>query len=161
MANANKEEQVEFDLDKKVVVKNIAGWTVTFRRLCDIGDVIITAEGSVKLSRNEIISQIQNGQTLFTGRNGDGSHPTLFIDDAATRLEVGFDKEDGTKQIVFSDDVITKLFAVKNIETFKKNFKEAIKTRAEKHAAMKAIQRLGLNDYAKIRFAEDYTGFRV
>ena len=155
MANINKEEHIELDLDKKVTVKNIAGWSVTFRRLCDIGDVIITADGSIKLSRNEIISQIQNGQTLFTGRNGDGSHPTLFIDDEETRLE------DGTKQVVFSNDVITKLFALKNIETFKKNFRKAIKTRAEKHAAIKAIKRLGLNDYAKIRFVEDYTGFRV
>lgn len=161
MANINKEEHIELDLDKKVTVKNIAGWSVTFRRLCDIGDVIITADGSIKLSRNEIISQIQNGQTLFTGRNGDGSHPTLFIDDEETRLEVGFDKEDGTKQVVFSDDVITKLFALKNIETFKKNFRKAIKTRAEKHAAIKAIKKLSLNDYAKIRFVEDYTGFRV
>ena len=159
MANVNQEEQVE--LDKKVTVKNIAGWPVTFRRLCEIGDVIITAEGSIKLSRNEIISQVQNGNRLFTGRNGDGSHPTLFIDDEPTRFEVGFDKEDGTKQVAFSDAVITSLFALKNIETFKKNFQEAIKTRAEKHAAMKAIQKLGLNDYSKIRFVEDYTGFRA
>lgn len=161
MAEKNN-EQVELNLEQKVTVKNIAGWTVGFARIDSIGDVTITADGSTKLSRNEIIAQVQNGNRLFTGVNGDGSHATLFIDDDATRKEVGFDSEDGkSKQLIFNDELVKQLFALKTQNTFQKNLTETIKTRAEKYAIIQAIKRLKINDYSKIRFVEDYTGFKV
>ena len=111
MADTNVNE--ELNLDQKVTVKNIAGWSVGFARIDGIGDVTITAEGSTRLSRNEIISQVQNGNRLFTGTDGNGSHATLYIDDAPTRKEIGFDSEDGKdKQVVFNDAAITKVFAI-------------------------------------------------
>lgn len=162
MAETKNNEQVELNLEQKVTVKNIAGWTVGFARIDSIGDVTITADGSTKLTRNEIIAQVQNGNRLFTGVNGDGSHATLFIDDEATRKEVGFDSEDGkSKQVVFSDEVVKQLFAAKSQNTFQKNLTETIITRAEKYAVIQAIKRLKINDYSKIRFVEDYTGFKV
>ena len=48
-----------------------------------------------------------------------------------------------------------------DISELKKNFQEAIYTRAEKYAAITAIQRLKLNDYDKIRFVENYTGYKL
>lgn len=162
MAETKNNEQVELNLEQKVAVKNIAGWTVGFARIDSIGDVTITADGSTKLSRNEIIAQVQNGNKLFTGVNGDGSHATLFIDDEATRKEVGFDSEDGkTKQVVFSDETVKQLFATKSQAAFQKSLTETIKTRAEKYAVIQAIIRLKINDYSRIRFVEDYTGFKV
>lgn len=160
MADTNVNE--ELNLDQKVTVKNIAGWGVGFARIDGIGDVTITAEGSTRLSRNEIISQVQNGNRLFTGTDGNGSHATLYIDDAPTRKEIGFDSEDGKdKQVVFNDAAITKVFALKTQSTFEKNLAEIIQTRAEKYAVIQAIKRLKINDYSKIRFVEDYTGFKV
>ena len=44
---------------------------------------------------------------------------------------------------------------------FEKNLAEIIQTRAEKYAVIQAIKRLKINDYSKIRFVEDYTGFKV
>lgn len=160
MADTNVNE--ELNLDQKVTVKNIAGWSVGFARIDGIGDVTITAEGSTRLSRNEIISQVQNGNRLFTGTDGNGSHATLYIDDAPTRKEIGFDNEDGKdKQVVFNDVAITKVFALKTQSVFEKNLAEIIQTRAEKYAVIQAIKRLKINDYSKIRFVEDYTGFKV
>ena len=99
MADTNVNE--ELNLDQKVTVKNIAGWS------------------STRLSRNEIISQVQNGNRLFTGTDGNGSHATLYIDDAPTRKEIGFDNEDGKdKQVVFNDVAITKVFALKTQSAF-------------------------------------------
>lgn len=162
MAETKNNEQVELNLEQKVTVKNIAGWIVGFARIDSIGDVTITADGSTKLTRNEIIAQVQNGNKLFTGVNGDGSHATLFIDDEPTRREVGFDSEDGaTKQLVFNDNAIKQLFAVKGQQSFEKALHETIKTRAEKYAIIQAIKRLKINDYSKIRLVEDYTGFKV
>lgn len=162
MAETKNNEQVELNLEQKVTVKNIAGWTVGFARIDSNGDVTITADGSTKLTRNEIIAQVQNGNKLFTGVNGDGSHATLFIDDEPTRKEVGFDSEDGeTKQVVFSDTAVKQMFAAKSQPAFEKSLHETIRTRAEKYAVIQAIKRLKINDYSKIRLVEDYTGFKV
>lgn len=162
MAETKNNEQVELNLEQKVTVKNIAGWTVGFARIDSNGDVTITADGSTKLTRNEIIAQVQNGNKLFTGVNGDGSHATLFIDDEPTRKEVGFDSEDGeTKQVVFSDAAVKQMFSAKGQPAFEKALRETIKTRAEKYAVIQAIKRLKINDYSKIRLVEDYTGFKV
>ena len=162
MAEAKVKAPEELNLEQKVTVKNIAGWPVGFARIDGVGDVSITAEGSTRLSRNEIISQVQNGNRLFIGIDGKGSHATIFIDDAPTRKEVGFDSEDGTEeQIVFTDALVTKVFSIKTKASFEKGFTEAFKTRAEKFAVIQAIKRLKINDYSKIRFAEDYTGYKV
>ena len=151
----------EINLDQKVTVKNIAGWEVGFARIVDIGDVLIMPEGSTRLSRNEIIAQVQNGNRLFVGIDGKGSHATLDIDDAITRKEIDFDSQDGkVKQIIFTDNVVSDLFKMAQSD-FEKVLPETIKTRAEKYAIIQAIKKLKLNDYNKIRFIENYTGFKV
>lgn len=151
----------ELNLETKVTVKNIAGWTVGFARRADgYGDITISPKGSVRLSRNEIITQVQNGNKLFSGTDGVGSHATLIIDDIPTRVEVGFGNKNSAQK-VFSDSLIQELFCLKSTEEFEMKFKESICTRAEKYAAIDAIKRLGINDYSKIRFAENYTGYRL
>ena len=150
----------ELNLDTKVTVRNIAGWTVGFKRIADgYVDVTITPNGSTRLSRNEIISQIQDGNRLFIGIDEKGSHATLIIDDKATRMEVDFET-DANEQVLFSDDKVKSLFD-KTQNVFEKHFVNEIKTRAEKYAAMQTIKKLKLNDYAKIRFAEKYTGYKL
>lgn len=158
---AEKNVQEELDLEKKVTVKNIAGWNVGFARRVDgIGDVTIAPNGSIKLSRNEIIAQIQNGNKLFSGIDGHGSHATLYIDDAPTRLEVEFDT-DGTPQNVLAHVSIKTLFSGKLSQVeFENKFREAVHTRAEKYAIMEQMRKAGINEYTKIRFAEQYTGYK-
>lgn len=163
MSDSKEVEVQEFDLDKKVTVKNIAGWTVGFARKADgIGDVSIAPNGSIRLSRNEIIAQCQTGNKLFTGTDGLGSHATLYVDDAETRVELGFaDAKSKKAQLVYSDKKLKELFAIANLEQFKVAFSEAIRTRAEKYASVEGIRRLKLNEYDKIRFVADYTGYKV
>ena len=151
----------EINLDQKVTVKNIAGWEVGFARIVDIGDGLSMPEGSTRLSRNEIIAQVQNGNRLFVGIDGKGSHATLYIDDAITRKEVDFDSQDGkVKQIILTDSVVNDLFKMSQTD-FEKALLDTIKTRAEKYAIIQTIKKLKLNDYNKIRFIENYTGFKV
>lgn len=159
MEDTNK----ELNLDTKVTVKSLAGWDTGFARVVDgIGDVNIAPEGTVRLSRNEIISQVQTGNKLFSGVDGIGNHATLFINDKATRIELGFESEDGTvKQDFLDEDKVKKLFDIKTYERFESSFREAVQTRAEKYAVMQIIKKLKLNDYSKIRFAENYTGFKL
>lgn len=158
MAEKNIQPE-ELNLDTKVTVKNIAGWNVGFSRKADgYGDVNIAPNGSVRLSRNEIIAQVQNGNKLFAGVDGFGSHATIYVDDAPTRRELGFETDD-SKQIVFSNINIKKLFE-KSQKAFETEFAKLIYTRAEKYAVMEAMRKEGVNDYLKIRFAENHTGYK-
>lgn len=81
----------DFNLEKKVTVRSIAEWTTGFQRIETNGDVTIPPNGTVRLSRGEIISQVQNGNLLFTGIDGQGSHATLYIEDKPTRIEADFE----------------------------------------------------------------------
>ena len=157
------EAKKEINLDEKVTVKNLAGWEVSFSRKAEgIGDVLINPNGSYRLSRNEIIAQVQSGNRLFSGTDGLGSHATIFIDDAPTRKEVGFESEDGkTKQKIFSDKLVQKLFGYATQANFENAVQTFIITRAEKYAIIEAVKRLKLNDYSKIRFIEKYTGYKL
>lgn len=153
----------EFNLDAKVTVKNIANWTVGFVRLTDgNGDISIAPNGQIRLTRNEIISQVQSGNKLLAGIDGMGSHATLFIDDTPTRVELDFDSEDGKKkQLCFNDELVSKVFSLKTQAAFEKSFVESFVTRAEKYAVIQSIKKLKINDHSKITFAEKYTGYSV
>ncbi len=162
MAESKKAVKEELNLDTKVSIKSIADCLTGFSRIESVGDVSIPPNGTYRLSRSEIIAQVQNGNVLFCGIDGQGSHATIFIDDKPTRIEVGFDSEDGKRsQAIFSEQLVKDIFNKKNQAEFESAFKEAFKTRAERRSVMAALKKLGINDYAKIKFAEDYTGHKL
>lgn len=150
------EIEPQLNLEQQVTVRNIAGWTTGFARMITVGDVSIPKKGVVRLSRNEIISQIHNNNTLFTGVDGRGNHATLIIEDYPTIKEVGFED---AKQ--FSDELVRNLFSYRQDE-FEDEIRKAIVTRAEKYALMISIyKQKNLNDFSKIRFCENYTGYKM
>lgn len=152
----------EFNLEKKVTLRSIAPWATGFRRFDNTGDVMIPPNGTVRLSRNEIISQVQNGNTLINGTDSRGSHATLIIEDKQTRIEVDFESEDGKiKQHVLDDNIVKKLFNYKTEKAFKENLEKFVVTRAEKYALVDIIKKLQINDFNKIRIVENYTGIHI
>ena len=159
---APKVEKEELDLDKTVTVRSISDWTTGFARLNTIGDVQITPNGTYRMTRAEIIAQTQNNNALFNGIDGKGSHATLYIEDRPTRVEVGFESEDGeTQQLILSDNLIKRVFNEKTKTAFEREFKNSFVTRAEQRSVMNSITRLKINDYNRIRFAENYTGMQA
>ena len=160
--NTKIEQPEELNMDQKVTVRNLAGWTVGFRRIETQGDVTIPKEGTIRLSRSEIIAQIQSGNRLFIGIDDRGSHATLYIEDEPTRLEVEFDsKEEKRTQLILNSDLVKKLFDYKTMKTFEDKLHEYVVTRAEKFAITQIIKKLKLNDHEKIRMIENYTGYKV
>lgn len=150
----------DINLDTKVTVKNLAGWEVTFSRLQDgNGDVVIVANGQQRLSRNEVIAQINNNNKLFTGTDTIGSHATIYIDDAPTRIWVGFE-EKGRPQMIFTEQLVKDLFNMSQAD-YEAALPKYIRTRAEKYALIETIKKLQLNDYAKMVFASNYTGYKL
>lgn len=155
---AKKLDLDKINLDAKVTVRNLASWKVSFNRVTEVGSVSFAPGGTQRISINEISAQVNNGLKLFTGVDGLGSHPTLYIEDKLARYYVGFETED-KEQVVFTDKLVKDLFSLSN-EQFKAQLPITIVTRAEKNALMDAIKRLGIDgSYAKIQFAVSYTGF--
>lgn len=150
----------EIRLDKKVTVRSIAPWTTGSSRKLSVGDITIPAMGTVLLTREEVIAQGQNGNTLLTGIDGVGSHATWYIEDEYTRNELSFDI-DNKKQEFLTQDNIKKTFDLKTKKSFEENIKKAVVTRAEKFYLLHTIKNLKLNDYEKIAFCEEYCGRRV
>lgn len=156
------ETQEKLNLEEKVTVRNLAGWTVGFSRLAEMhGDVSIPPEGTARLSRNEIIMQTQNGNRLFTGTDTRGSHATIYIEDKTTRVEVDFESEDGkVKQDILTNDKVKYLFGLKTDKAFEENLRKTVVTRAEKYAIVKIIKKLKIDNYSKMKIVENYTGYK-
>lgn len=153
---------VELNMDQKITLRSIAGWSTGFRRIESDGDITIPPEGTARVSRAEVIAQVQNGNRLLTGIDDRGSHATLYIDDEATRIEVNFEsKEDKIVQKILTVDTVKKLFDYKTIKTFEEKLKEIVVTRAEKYAIIQIIKKEKINDFEKVRIVENYTGFKV
>lgn len=150
----------EIRLDKKVTVRSIAPWTTGASRKVSVGDITIPPLGTVLLSREEIIAQGQNGNTLITGIDGVGSHATWYIEDDYTRNELSFDLDD-KKQEFLTQEKIKKIFDLKTKKSFEDNIKKYVVTRAEKLYLLHTIKALKLNDYEKNAFCEDYCGRRI
>lgn len=151
-----QEVEQPLNLEQQVTVKSIAGWTTGFARMLTVGDVTIPSRGSIRMSRNEIISQIHNNNNLFNGIDGYGGHATLIIEDKPTLKEVGFNSDNQ-----FSDGIVKTLFEIRNQGEFEDELKKKIVTRAEKYALMVSIIKQNLNDFSKIRFCETYTGYKM
>ena len=150
----------DFNLEKKVNVRSIAEWTTGFQRIETNGDVTIPPNGTVRLSRGEIISQVQNGNLLFTGIDGQGSHATLYIEDKPTRIEADFETETSLQNVI-NKERIDDLFAIRSIKDFESTLHSMVVTRAEKYAIMGFIRKGNINDYNKVRAVEDYTKLQV
>lgn len=152
------------NMDEKVLVKSIAGWDVGFSKKDGtfVGDITIPANGSMRLARSEILSQIQYNNKLFVGTDGLGSHATLYTDDKFTKIEAGFETEDGkTKQKILTEDRVKEMFELKTLTTFKKHLEDTVVTRAEKYAFIGFIKKLKFNDYDKIKAAEEHCRFTL
>lgn len=152
----------EINLEQKVTLHNIAGWAVGFKRIEGDGDVMIPPEGTVRLTRSEIIAQVQSGNRLLSGIDSRGSHATVYTDDIPTRVEMDFDiPEEKITQNILTKDAVKKLFEYKTMKSFEDNLRNLVVTRAEKYAIIQMIKKEKFNDFEKIRAVENYTGFKM
>lgn len=155
-------ENKEFNMDKKVLVKNIAPWDVGFPNKSTYGDTLFSPSGTTRVTREEIVIQAGAGNKLFNGIDSVGSHATLYIQDAETREYLGYDSaEEQRTQEVINDDKIIAWFNLKTQKTFEKKIEENVKTMAEKSYLLDAIKRLKFDSFEKISFCQEYCKFRL
>lgn len=154
-------EEKVINLEEKVLIKNLCDWDLYFNRIETNGSVRIPRNGQVRITRAEIQAQVYDNNIMFVGLDGQGSHARIFIDDKDTRILVGFESEDGKqKQSVLDVDAAKQLFELKTFSAFKKNVEKRVKTIAEKNFLIEEAKRQKLNDHQKIKFLEEYTGYK-
>lgn len=147
----------EAKLNEKIRVTNLAPWPVYFARKLNIGDVQVPANGSIPLERAEIEAQCYNGNRLFLGTDNHGAHAHLLIDDAEIKEQFGIPAE----QIVLTDDLLDKVFAYKSQSAFVSKIDELVIQDYERHRLIDYIVRKKVNDFAKVRYAEQKAGVSV
>lgn len=153
---------MSLNMDEKVSVRNLCDWSVSFKRIDVMGDVLINANTTVRLPRGEIISQAQSGNNMFTGTDGKGSHARVYIEDKDTRIELDFeDAENKKSQLIVDDNKIKDIFAIKTKTAFEKAVNENIITNAEKAKIVNAVKRFKFNEFDKIQYIQKYTGMLV
>lgn len=146
----------------KVKLKNLTSWILTFKRINAVGDVLMPPNSIITLSEDEVMAQIYNGNKLFVGDDGKGSHARIFIDDENLRINAEFEsKNTGKTQEVLTDKVLKEIFSEKALTKFKEAVKSRVKTQAEKSKAVEFAKKSKLNDHDKIEFLEKYTGFKL
>ncbi|QNR65521.1 hypothetical protein IAQ67_16700 [Paenibacillus peoriae] len=148
------------NLDEKVSVKNLCNWDVYFSRINSVGDVKIAAKGQVRLSREEIQSQAYNGNKLFVGKDNNGSHARLFVEDQPTRVLLGFENET-EKQKILTKEFLADIFKIKAKKEFENSIQLNVQTQAEKFAVIQYAKETKFNDLAKVKFLEEYTGYTL
>lgn len=146
----------------KVKLKNLTSWILTFKRINAVGDVVMPPNSIITLSEDEVMAQIYNGNKLFVGDDGKGSHARIFINDENLRINAEFEsKNTGKTQEVLTDKVLKEIFSEKTLPKFKEAIKSKVKTQAEKSKAVEYAKKSQLNDHDKIEFLEKYTGFKL
>lgn len=152
---------MSLNLDEKVVLKNLCEWDLYFPRIEGTGDIKIAKKGVNRLTRGEVQSQVYANNGMFVGVDGKGSHAKIFIEDKATRVLVGFEDEEGKEeQNVLTPEKIKKLYEYKTQSTFEKHVKENVVLDSEKLLLVEEGKKLKINDHDKIKFVEEYTGFK-
>lgn len=150
------EETKTVRLDEKVLVRSIAPWATGAQRLTSIGEISIVPNGSIYLTREEIIAQGQSGNKLINGVSGNGDHATWLIEDDFTKKELGIEN-----QSILTKDKILKWFELKTQKAFEDNIIKNVVTRAEKFMLIDVIKNSGLNDFQKISFCYKHTGIKM
>ena len=144
----------------KVKLKNLTSWILTFKRINAVGDVVMPPNSIITLSEDEVMAQIYNGNKLFVGDDGKGSHARIYIDNENLRINAEFEsKNTGKTQEVLTDKVLKEIFDEKTLTKFKETVKSKVKTQAEKLKVVEYAKKSKLNDHDKIEFLEKYTGF--
>ena len=128
MATATKNVS-KMDMLEEIQILNMSNIDTFFPRTYGVGDYKIPKNGGHLVERREVIAQCQRGNPSFVGLDGRGNNACLWIDDALTRIKVGFESEDGSvKQFIVTKDTIKELLSIQDNTEFEKALKEKILT---------------------------------
>lgn len=146
------------DLDKRSMVKNLCPWPVSFTLSNTNATVFLKANEKQSLNNADIITLIENGNTMFVG-TGNGNHARVYVENPDLRIYVGYDSEDGKeKQFILTDEECQRILDYKTVGTFKKHLEECVVANHEKAKIIDYARKIKLNNYEYITILESHCG---
>lgn len=132
-----------------VLVNNLCSWPLNFRRLAGQGDIAIPANARSfpLLSEEEVLSQIQTGNIMFTGTDGMGNHARIQIIDEAMRKKLfGLDGAEIEAPTLLNEESVKELLSVRSKAKFSERMAAMVKTDAEKRMLVELAFKAGANE---------------
>ena len=128
-----------------VRVNNLCDWPLYFSRIDGVGSVMIPrkAKNFALLSFDEVQSQIQVDNKMFTGEDGLGSHARIQIVDEAQRRELF-----GLDPVQLAAEAVKGLLAINTKAKFQARLNELVKTNAEKKTLLALAEEVGSDSVA-------------
>ncbi|MCI3196936.1 hypothetical protein GXP75_14875 [Bacillus sp. HU-1818] len=152
---------MSINLDKKIAIKNLCSWDLYFKKIDSHGDFRLPANGTRQITVGEVQSQVYDNVKMFVGTDGQGSHAKIYIDDKETRVHLGFETDEkGSEQNVITSERIKQILCYKTQKSFEENVSKEIHLDSEKAQLFEVAKKEKVNDYKKIKFIEEYTGFK-
>lgn len=134
-----------------VRVNNLCDWPLYFSRIDGVGSVMIPrkAKNFALLSFDEVQSQIQVDNKMFTGEDGLGSHARIQIVDEAQRRELfGLDESVPLDPVQLDAEAVKGLLAINTKAKFQARLNELVKTNAEKKTLLALAEEVGSDSVA-------------
>lgn len=132
-----------------VLVNNLCSWPLNFRRLAGQGDIAIPANARSfpLLSEEEILSQIQTGNVMFTGTDGMGNHARIQIIDEAMRKKLfGLDGAEVEAPALLSEESVKELLSIRGKTKFNERMAAMVQTDAEKRMLVELAFKAGAEE---------------
>lgn len=145
------------DLSRRVILRNTTNIDTYFRYALKDADAKVAKKGTLSISVEELIAQVDNANPDFVGYSRDGRHATFYIEDKDMRVYLGFETDCGkVKQEVIDEQRIIDMFETANLTTFVNQLKEKIITPGEKQTLRDIIASNKVNAHDKIELATAY-----
>lgn len=132
-----------------VLVNNLCGWPLYFKRITGQGDITIPANAKrfPLLSHDEVLAQIQTGNVMFVGTDGMGGHARIQIINEEQRKELfGIEGLDVSAPVVVTLDAVKELLAIRTKAKFNERLKEMVQTNAEKRMLVELASQAGADN---------------
>lgn len=132
-----------------VLVNNLCSWPLNFRRLAGQGDIAIpgNARNFPLLTEEEVLSQIQTGNVMFTGTDGMGNHARIQIIDEGQRKKLfGLESEEVGAPELLNEESVKELLSIRSKAKFNERMAAMVQTEAEKRMLVELAFKAGADD---------------
>lgn len=132
-----------------VLVNNLCGWPLYFKRSTGMGDIEIpaNAKGFPMLSFEEVLTQIQLGNKMFTGSDGMGNHARIqIVNDEQRKALFGVEGLDVDAPAVVDLESVKALLAIRSKAKFNEQLNRMVATNAEKKMLLELADKAGAEE---------------
>ena len=162
---AVKKSVSDVKLTDRVPISNLKNWNLYFKSVENNKDITIPANANKwsRLTVAEIDGQVQNGNVMFVGKDGNGNNACIRIDDEAVYRYVFRLSDDDEISLKLLDlESIKKLIEIKDRQEYKNELNNLVVTNSDKKMISLLAISAGIENQEgyKKDLIEELIGFR-